>query len=90
MEGIGHHLPEDGFYGYVKKSREANASRVNFDCCAFSTAAVILRERSEPKDLRMDFTYALSMVRRSFDFADAPLRMTTFLIYSPLSCLFSR
>ena len=38
--------------------------------------AVILSERSESKDLRTCCFAVVKKVRRFFDFADAPLRMT--------------
>ena len=37
---------------------------------------VILSEHSEPKDLGTDFTAKVNELRRSFDSAGAPLRMT--------------
>ena len=40
-------------------------------------AAVILSERSESKDLGTNLTANINEMRRSFDSAGAPLRMTT-------------
>ena len=51
-------------------------------------AAVILSERSESKDLGTNLTANINEMRRSFDFAGAPLRMTTAFLVVMLYRLF--
>ena len=52
----------------------------------YRNPAVILSDRRESKDLRTDLTAQVPSVRRFFDSADAPLRMTN-LRHSAVSSL---